>query len=334
MSIASTITEWLELGRRLAPVWHKTWCFLALEMAFLIAAGTTAIQFITFMDGLIRLEMGAATSLLPAVGSILGMFALPIVWVSTTSCRKARKGKIGLGIAVVTESETEYRRIRNDFIRTIQTDLGAFDNQIDVVVQREHHSVVLSEKPTEAALFHRKTRCWLLVYGSCSTRMQDGNAVYHMKIFTSISHGPIPLEASTRIGQQMLELVPYNHVVPADSELVGFMLMSAYFALVAKYLIGLSAQLSGDLLTALNYYEALLSQLGPDDDGDRAKKLIRQKCEPNLVAVLSVLSERAYRESQNVGEMHRYSARALEIDCRCPHCSPCNTRNLVEKLPA
>jgi tetratricopeptide (TPR) repeat protein len=239
---------------------------------------------------------------------------LTLIWGLSVQPRSVPKYKIGLVVAIRTENEIEYVRIKNDFVQTLMDTLGTLDRRITLRTLNEFHTERLLSSNEQIPIYQRKTNSRLMVYGTCCTRHQDGKAYYYLNLNASVSHTPIPLPLSNVVRKQMLEVFPSMHLVPVDSELFGFKLMSEYFHLASLFLLGLSAHVSNDARLALSFHEPLLKQLQGADKSNKVVDVLRNRCKAHVISECLSLGEAYYRSNKDVETFHNYSQKVLALD--------------------
>ena len=303
-----------ELYILLQRIWHKRALFACIELGLVIIAVVntwTAVDWAAL--SIIDIE-AFETAALRSLPWYLAVVLFPLVWWVTIRLPQARRGTIGIAVAISTEADKERKRIKSDFLQSLVANLGGYGERITVLTLNEFRAADLLTNPQRRNCYHRRTRCSLLVYGHCSTRMQNGREVYYLSVYTSVTHKPLPKDFSNAVGRHMLEVLPIHHLVPVDSELQGFMIMSDYFKLASLYLLGLSAFLSGAMEVAIGFHSPLYESVKVSRTRDALINSLHDKCRRHLIAELDRLATDAYVVMGDLEKMMRHVERILEID--------------------
>ena len=92
-----------------------------------------------------------------------------------------------------------------------------------------------------------KTRSHFCIYGNVRKRPINGQEHQVIELNGIVTHKEVPKEISEKFSKEFTELFPTEINFPAGNELIAFKFTSDWAAIVAKYIIGIAATLSGDL---------------------------------------------------------------------------------------
>jgi hypothetical protein len=303
----------LDLLALLQKQWYSHWTVVVIDLVlgyFMLSPLYASIAWGSLNPMEKVLSAGSLSKAIP-VAIVIVIFT--IAWILSIRPKCIKKDRIGLVIAIKAENEVEYIRIKNDFIKTVTSLLGAADKRISVLALNEYHATQLLKGTEHLEYYHKRTNSRLLIYGSCCTRQQEGKPYYYLSINSSVSHMRIPIQLSNRIRRQMLEVLPTGNLIAVDSELVGFQLMSDYFRLVAMYILGISAHVSRDPELALTFHEPLYRQLAATSKSIELVKILRSRCRRQVIAECIELAQIAYKTEKDVERMHYFANKVLEL---------------------
>lgn len=211
-------------------------------------------------------------SLLPtAAGAPLWVWSLTMVitvglvelaWQLSRALPKTRKDKVGFVISLSSDDEQEAKRIRADFVQTLQRLIkagkaGATFQFIEIPNFRADDVVDLDD----AQRLRIATRAHFVLYGRVRVRKLNGKDHHLVELDGIVAHQPIPQQISDQLAQEFSELLPRKVAIPTDNDLFAFQFASEWAELVAKYIIAIAAALSGDDVYAEQLYSESLERV-------------------------------------------------------------------------
>lgn len=228
------------LTQKIAPLWHKP------------PVGLGVAAFAALLV-LLQSASGAAGGITPfATASSAITFALVAgLWLYTCRIPKNRRGKVGIAVAIVADDESEARQIEFDFVRTLRHLLqrDPAGGNFHLVVLPSHVTKEISDFAS-ADRFLRKTRSHFMLFGSAKRRNFHGRQVHVLSMEGLVRHAPIPREVSNRLANDFRQVLPRRVLLPHDSDAIVFEVTSAWVDLSARFIIGIAAHLSGDIVYA------------------------------------------------------------------------------------
>lgn len=231
----STIRDLKDFLEKFGIHWTSWW--IGLSIAALTGGSVTAGLHSVF-------DVPTAYALLS--GGIAVVFAI-VLWL--TSCRvpKVKRGHIGIAVAIRSETEDEFRRIRNDFIAGFVQELSRsqIGSPFHVLEIPPHLTPTVNDR--DAAIdFLKKSTCHLLIWGAIKKRTKGGKDVYSLKLDSIVTHAPIPDQQSKALSQEMRGSIPQKSEIALENELREFETVSTSLALGTKYIVALVSAISGD----------------------------------------------------------------------------------------
>lgn len=221
--------------------WHKLW---ALGIALFLAIGS----FVTILGSVDFGDFGiwhwVALTVL-TLGVIL-------IWVHTNRLPKARRGTIGIGIAISSENELQAKQLRSDFTKQLRERMHQLSsNEVSFIEFRSVIAELLVDSGREsAAPLMRKSRCHFLIYGQAKQRLVQGERKHILELNGVVLHAPVARETSARLSGEFREMLPSRVMFKEEGDIFAFEITAALLDAVTRYIIGIAAGLSGDFIMA------------------------------------------------------------------------------------
>lgn len=208
-------------------------------------------------------------SLVVAVLVIVGTSAAILVaWLCARRLPKTRKGKVGFAVSLWCSDEEAACKVREDFVlslqRLIKSGRTGRSFQFMEIPAYTAEKVIDHDDAQELRL---KTRAHFLIYGRVRTRRVDGFERYFLELDGIVAHKPIADDVSQKIAHEFSELLPRKVLLARENDLLSFQFTSEWADVVAKYVIGIAAAVSGDLQYAEGLYSDVrtrIQQIGTD----------------------------------------------------------------------
>lgn len=232
----------------------------------------------------------------PWARALLGIAVALIVlcaWLYSRQVPKTKPGRVGIAVAIACENDEESRRLHADFVTPLQKAIhdGASGSSLQFI---ELPSFLTSEIVDKVSALKMREKCGthLLLYGRVRRRLDGGNEFCFMELEGVVAHKPISKEASLTLGKEFSEIIPRRVKIPAGREFADFSFTSAWAEIVSKYVLGISAGLSGEL----TYAEALFLE-------------VRQKLKASMDGKFPIYTKLIQRIPSRLAEV--YEAKAV-----------------------
>jgi hypothetical protein len=253
--------------------------------------------------------------------SVVALIGIALAW-WWTRLPGAGRGKVGFGVAIDYETDAEAQQLRSDFVGMLRRLLDAsqglrhkfdfieFDRRIARQLTRD-----------QAVELSRQTRCHFVLYGTSRSRLLGGERRQVIDLSGIVRHGPLDEDVKRLFGVEFSELLPSRVIVGEQNSLIGYEFAARHIDIVARYIIGSAAFITGDAPYAeglLRDAKARLEQLDRSATGPLFATL-RNRIPVRLSQVYEVLLYRASsrytfrREPEAIAEMDAIVTRRRSV---------------------
>jgi tetratricopeptide (TPR) repeat protein len=239
----------------IAKHWHSRSGFLAVVIPLLGAevAGAFALSMPLVLVGALPLTAAAVW----------------LVWWRSRALPKTVKGKVGFVVCLSCDNEDQASRIRSDFIRTlhglIQSGRTGRTFQFIEVPQWRAEKVVSED---DFLRLRVDTRALFVLCGRVRVGNVAGKRHDFIELNGVVGHSPISEAIGKKLKEEFGELLPRKVMISTDDDLLAFEFTSQWAELVARYVIGIAATVSGDFDYAENLFRDALDRVPVRREGD------------------------------------------------------------------
>jgi hypothetical protein len=177
---------------------------------------------------------------------VLAAAAVVVIWLVTTSPPRAKRGVVGLGLAIACESDAEQKRFRADFIRHFREVIREANPDTRFQVLEVRRMIAQTVDADNALQFQRKMRCHFFVFGTVRQRTSAGRGIHFLSIEGGVRHAAIPITAASKLAEEFRSALPRAVEVACSDDLAHFESTAEMLDISACYVIGLAALESGD----------------------------------------------------------------------------------------
>lgn len=236
---------------------HKQW----FEKSGLVIALTVVLFAV---EGL--LVAASAQWLLNAGIAISVLVLIAIFWWISTRPPKTPENKIGFLVSITCGSDVESEKLKEDFLiplkRLIKSgDAGNFFHFM--MLPRHLASSVVDQD--EAQMARIRSRAYFMLYGQVRLRTIGGKEHHVIDLEGLVAHTEIPDAIRRQLSTEFAELLPRKVNIATENDLLSFQFTSEWADIVAKYIIGISALISGDVNTAEQLFKEVQVKLAGKD---------------------------------------------------------------------
>lgn len=251
-------------------------------------------------------------------GFLLGTALIATAWSLSRRMRKCPRDKVGFVIAIHYETEELRRLFRSDFVDHLRRLLVEGDGagRFWVHEQATEESITLDQ----ARVLRERIGAAFVLFGRVRTRgSKDPKRIVDLRGL--VAHAPLNEKNRKLLEKEFSELLPRRLIADAGSELPGFELGSALAHVVARYIIGIASECSGDFDYAASLFkdaERGARTLASSAVSPLVKKILERI--PIRFAEMEMARARqhynAWRQSgddASVAEMHRHLMSAPKV---------------------
>ena len=241
----------LQYADRLEALWYspKGLCLL------LAGVGVTFTPIILYQDWLVWQQLGAILCLLITATTI---------WFFSSRIPKTRRGKIGIVMSIAVSNDPAAARARDRFYEELrQTARQHFPGKFQLIIVPEYYARKYSESGDAAAL-RRKTRGHYCVIGRCKAGNLRGARNYVFQLRATVGNREVADAVRDELREDFKSFFPSRLRVPYDNDLAGFEFAAIHMTMLATYICGFAALISGDLNTAETILENLMRNAPTD----------------------------------------------------------------------
>jgi len=218
-----------------------------------------------------------------------------IAWLWIRRLPKRKKGKVGFAVSLWCSDEEAARKVREDFVLSLQKliksgQTGSSFHFIEIPAYRAE-KVVDQDDAQELRL---KTKAHFIIYGRVRTRQIDGTERYFLELDGVVAHKPISNDISQKIAYEFSELLPRKVFLAKENDLLSFQFASEWADVVAKYIIGIAAAISGDLQYAEALYSDVRTKMQQADNGFPIFAKLRERVPQRLAELFEARARTAY----------------------------------------
>jgi tetratricopeptide (TPR) repeat protein len=184
------------------------------------------------------------------------------LWLYSRKLPKTAKKRVGFAVSLWCDDEIAARRVREDFVLTLRRLIksGMTAGSFQFLEIPTHISQTVIDQDDAHAL-RIKTKSHFLIYGRVRLRKLEEHEHYFLELDGIVAHRPIPTEVSSKLSNEFSELLPRKVAIARENDLFAFQFTSEWADIVARYIIGIAAALSGDLAYSEGLYIDALNRV-------------------------------------------------------------------------
>ena len=223
------------------------------------------------------------------------VFLLAALWGYSRKLPKTKRDKVGFVVSMSCDNETEAKKIRADFVLTLQRLIkggrsgGTFQF---IEIPRFHADKCVDIEDAHA--LKAKTKAHFVLYGRVRTRPLAQGEHYFVELDGLVAHKPIAAGVSQTLAQEFAELFPKQLIFRKENDVFAFQFASDWTEAVAKYVIGVAAAISGDLEYAEKLYRDTLDRTAAHGDAIPVFAKLRERIPIRIAELYEARAEFAY----------------------------------------
>lgn len=194
--------------------------------------------------------------------------SITIIWWLSKLPPKARRDSVGFIVSIACEDDEESKRLHADFIIPLQKLIrsGVAGSSFHFLEMPQHIASTIIDHE-DAVRARIRSRAHFILYGQIRRRSINGVDHHVIDLNGLVTHNPIPIHISQRFSQEFKELLPRRLEIPTENDLFAFEFTSEWAEIVAKYIIGIAAGMSGDIDYAEQLFTDIQQKLANKDKG-------------------------------------------------------------------
>lgn len=246
----------------------------------------------------VPLLVSTESSLIISLGIILATAVLLYgIWKVSRSIPKTRKDKVGFVVSISADDESEAKRIRSDFVLTLQRLIkaGMTGSSFQFIEVPSFHSERIIDSD-DAQKLRIQTKAHFLLYGRVRRRELDKKDHHFIELDGVVAHKPLPDKISKQLAVEFSELLPRKIAFTTENDLLAFQFASEWAEVVAKYIIGIAATLSGDLVYAELLYKDVLGKVSNNQQEFPVFEKLRQRLPVRIFELFEARATNCYEK--------------------------------------
>jgi len=179
------------------------------------------------------------------------------LWGTVRRVPKTKRGKVGFAVAITAEPGTK-SVIRSDFVLALRKHLEASPpaTSFQLIEVPDYAAAKLFTRD-DADRLRRKIRAHFVILGRVRRRLLKGEEHDILDIIGLVAHAPLSSDRAERLSREFSELLPSRYQMKFADSFPAIEFTASWAGLIAQYIIGLAAAMSG----ALDYAEALFVEV-------------------------------------------------------------------------
>jgi hypothetical protein len=193
---------------------------------------------------------------------LLSLLVLIRAWHISKRPPRTKKGKIGFVTCITCEDDEESKKIKNDLIVPLHTLVkqGLTGGTFHFIEIPDHISQYVVDID-DAQKLRFDCRGHFLIYGKVRRRSLAEKEVHFIELAGVVSHKEIPAATSQKLSREFAELLPRKVNIAVENDILSFQFTSEWIEIVSRYIIGLAAEVSGDLVYAEQLFNDAATRL-------------------------------------------------------------------------
>jgi len=248
-----------------------------LVSAMVLAAGGIA--------GILLGHLGLSVTLLIL---LVVEIAIYVAWRISIQPPKTPDKKLGFLISIHCSDDAERQMLNEDFIQPLRGLLrtGTTGQTFHVMVMPPHIASTIDDIDSAQAL-RIKCGAHFMIYGRVRLREINKQQTHVLDLEGIVTHSTDSENMAATLASEFTELMPRRLHVSKENDLLAFQFTSEWADIVARYVIGIASEISGDL----DYAEKLFLDAKERLHGRDTQFPVYKKLKERLPLRLSEISE-------------------------------------------
>lgn len=200
---------------------------------------------------------------------------------SNNKLLKAKKNTIGICIAIITETDEQYKQMESKFVNILKDVFVSehYDNYSTVFINGKKVVKYSLNRDDHIEKFLIAIRCQYFINISCVDGYCNGEGIYSIKTFSGILNQKISNEIFQYISLDISEMVEHisNIKIYKKNDIDEFEARSYELTYVCEYIVGITLFLSKNFYAGIDMLEKLHIQISKNKQNDTAINVIKSK---------------------------------------------------------
>jgi tetratricopeptide (TPR) repeat protein len=186
-----------------------------------------------------------------------------ISWFFVRKPPKTPANKIGFLVSIYCSNEVDQLKIKEDLLIPLKQHIqaGKTGKLFHFMELQQHHAELCLDQDY-AQKIRMESGAHYMLFGRVRKRsLDDGKIHYFFELEGAVSHAAISEHLSKALAAEFTELLPRRVQIIGENDLFSFQFTSEWASLVAKYVIGIAAACSGDVLYAEQLFDDVSQKL-------------------------------------------------------------------------
>ena len=224
------------------------------------------------------------------------LLVIVIIWVYSNRIPRAPKGKIGFALAIVVDDPAQQKKITSDFEVTLRELLYSKKCKYPYAFIKIPNHIANQINPKTAQKYLFDFNCRFMIFGRARTAIKKGELQHVLHLEGIVYHKKISEDISKNLSSEFTELFPRKLVISSDGDLFHFEFTAQWVDLVAQYIIGIAALVSGDVDYSRDLFENLSAVISRSPINVPAINKIRQRIPSRLATIYLLQSKICYHK--------------------------------------
>lgn len=222
---------------------------------------------------------------------------IAIAWWSSITPEKTPQNKIGFLVCISTSDDSEALKLHEDFVRPLKQLIKSGNTgHIFHFMESPQRLAREVEDLDQAQALRIRSRAHFMIWGRVRRRQIDGKDHHVIDLEGAVSHRPVADNISKALATEFSELLPRKLHISIDNDFLTFQFTSEWADLVARYVIGLAAAISGDFNYAETLFKDAYERLQTRNHSLPAYQKLKQRIPARISELYAGRAQRAYRK--------------------------------------
>lgn len=246
----------------------------------------------------LEISFFAATSVPAAVAAVVVATSILIicaVWLYSRRLPRTAHDRVGVVVSIHYDDESHAKRIREDLVSTLRRLMrsGTVGSTIQFIDLPTFHAEKIHDVD-DARRLRIRTRAHFMLFGRVRVRDLNQKEHHFIELDGIVAHKQVSDEVCKRLAAEFTELLPRRVSFSTENDLLAFTFTSEWTELVAKYIIGIAAEVSGDLAYAEQLFVDVTQRLGTEVRDFPVFEKLRQRLPIRLFEIYEARATYAY----------------------------------------